>query len=281
MCVWFLALGRMDRFPLILAGNRDEFYARPTRSAQFWEECPGVLAGRDELEKGTWMGVTESGRLALLTNFRDPSAVRPGLSSRGMLVRDFLCREAGAREYAEGVGRHQESYNPFNLLVADGRGMFYVSSRADRPAALPPGIHGLSNALLNTPWPKAEKGKAALAGLCARPPEGAEELAERLFKVLGDTGQADDQDLPDTGVGIELERMLSPVFVRSPGYGTRSQTVLIVQRSGRVLFEERGFDSSPAEGSPAARIRKRFFLHWPTGPGSLLYTYQEKPEKPE
>lgn len=262
MCIWIFAICADGDRSLVMAGNRDEFYERPTQPAGFWEDCPRVLAGRDGSAQGTWMGITRDGRFSLVTNFRDPAKVRADAASRGHLVSDFLCGDSPAAEYAKAVGSRAGRFNPFNLLAGDAGGIFWISDQGEGAQKVAPGVHGLSNALLDTPWPKVERARSALAGLLGNPPEKDEELARGLFAILSDNTPAPDAELPDTGVGPELERMLSPVFVKMPGYGTRASTVLLLHRDGRAYFEERCFGP---EG-PVHGLDRRFRFH--TGPDS-------------
>ncbi len=237
MCLIAFAYQAHPRYRLVVAANRDEFYRRPTAAAGFWPECPGLLAGRDLEQGGAWLGVTGDGRFAALTNYRDPAANKPDARSRGALVRDFLCGGREARAYLEGIRAAQGEYNGFNLLAGDAGGLWYYSNRTDVVAAVAPGIHGLSNHLLDTPWPKVAKAKAGLAA-CLAGPEDA--LAAGLFALLADDAPAPDGALPDTGVGLAWERLLSPVFIAGEDYGTRSSTVVLAGGGG-AWFAERNW----------------------------------------
>lgn len=238
MCLIVFAYQAHAHYNLVVAANRDEFYRRPTAPAAFWPECPDLLAGRDLQEGGAWLGVTLTGRFAALTNYRDPAAHRDGARSRGELVRGFLCGGATPREYLAGIGEKRLEYNGFNLLVSDGNELLYYASRTGEARAVTPGVHALSNHLLDTPWPKAVKASAELsAALAVDDPD----LPGRLFALLADSEQPPDSLLPDTGVGIGWERTLSPIFIASPDYGTRSSTVLTMDGHGQVQFGERTF----------------------------------------
>ena len=194
---------------------------------------------------GTWLGVTKTGRMAALTNYRDPESNRAEAPSRGTLVSDFLLGREKPAAYLEQISANARRYNGFNLLVGQGANCYYYSNRARGISELGPGIHGLSNHLLDTPWPKVEKGKQALRALLAR-----ESICpEDLFHFLLDRTVAPDELLPNTGVGLEMERMLSPVFISSPGYGTRSSTVILMDRTGRVTFIERSFQNGSEDPS--------------------------------
>lgn len=238
MCLILLALGVDPGFPLVFAANRDEFFARPTALAGYWPKAPQVLGGRDLDKGGTWMGVTRGGRWAAVTNFRDGTRPGPGSRSRGELVARFLSGSQPAQAYARETSEAGGEYHGFNLLVADAEGAHYVSNRGGRPLALDPGIYGLSNHLLDTPWPKVERGKRMLEGVLGA---GEEELSENLLGVLADRGLAEDRALPQTGVSRDWERALSSVFISAPGYGTRASTVLLIGRDGGAHFRERSF----------------------------------------
>lgn len=238
MCLLLMAIESHPRYRAIFAANRDELYNRPTARAAFWEDAPQVLAGRDLLAGGTWMGMTRRGRFAAVTNYRDPSTHRPDALSRGHLVSDYLRGEETPLGYIKRLAERGHPYNGFNLVLGDRETLLWCSNRAGKEKHLGPGIYGLSNHLIDTPWPKTEKGKAGLKDLI----DGkAEPDPEGLFALLSDRREADEEALPDTGVGLSLERVLSPIFITSPGYGTRSSTVLLVDRGNRVTFLERTF----------------------------------------
>jgi uncharacterized protein with NRDE domain len=241
MCIILLAHQAHPDYPLILAANRDEFYERPTAQAHFWEEG-GVLAGRDLERGGTWLGVTQEGRIAAITNYREPSSRIDGAPSRGLLVSEFLLGDETPHEYLSKLSSTASRYNGFNLIVGTGDGLRYFSNRGSEPEEIGSGVHGLSNHLLNTPWPKVEQGRKALMRLISRSNLDVEEV----FKVLADDARASDEALPETGVGVELERMLSPLFIKSQSYGTRSSTVVLFNRHQEVTFIERTF--TPATG---------------------------------
>jgi uncharacterized protein with NRDE domain len=255
MCLILFAHRAHPEYPLVVAANRDELYDRPTAAAGFWPDAPEILAGRDLREGGTWMGITRGGRFAAVTNYREMPLVRDGKRSRGHLVAGFLRSTEPADAFARSLAAEGDEYNGFNLLVGEGAGLGYVSNRGAGPRLLAPGVYGLSNAQLDDPWPKVVGGKAALADALAGP---ADEMEARLFAALAERGTAADATLPETGVGLELERALSAAFIATPGYGTRCSTVLIVQRDGRATFTERRVD--PAAGT---LDEARFTLHLP------------------
>src|SRR5690606_11146339 len=235
MCLILFAFQAHPDYPLVVAANRDEYLDRPTEPARFWEDHPDVLAGRDRVKGGTWMGITRRGRFAALTNFRDPFASVKNKKSRGLLVRDYLTSEIPPRIYLEKLSKQRTSYPGFNLLVGTPWELWHYSNQNDKISPVEPGIHGLSNALLDTPWPKVVKGRERLTA-CLRNPDPS-----LLFELLADEEPAPDEQLPDTGVGLEMERLLSPAFIRMPGYGTRSSSVLIIRAKGDVTFIERTF----------------------------------------
>jgi uncharacterized protein with NRDE domain len=237
MCLILFAWKMHRGFPLVLAANRDEFYERPTAPADFWDEAPDLLAGRDLRGGGTWLGITRKGRLAALTNYRDPATMRKNAPSRGHLVSRYLLGNETPEAYLRQVAADASRYNGFSLIVGDPSELFCFSNRGEF-LCLAPGIYGLSNRLLDTPWPKVELGKKALSKAME---EKREPMVETLLALLADRSRPPDDRLPETGVGMERERVLSPLFIESPAYGTRSSTVLMMDRRGGVTFVERSF----------------------------------------
>jgi uncharacterized protein with NRDE domain len=231
MCLILLSWQAHPDFPLVVAANRDEFFARRTASAEFWADAPTILAGRDLEAGGTWQGITRHGRIAALTNYRDPSQQKQNAPSRGRLVADFLAGTQGIDTYLDEL--ETTAYNGFNLLLGDGQRLVAYSNIARERHELAPGVYGLSNALLDTPWPKVGAGKTALtAALAALPDETA------LYHLLRDDRRHPDERLPSTGVSLEWERLLSAAFIRSPDYGTRCSTVVKVGSDGTASFDE-------------------------------------------
>jgi uncharacterized protein with NRDE domain len=265
MCLAAFALNAHPRFPLVIAANRDEFFAREAAPMAWWADQPHILAGRDLSAGGTWFGLTRAGRLALLTNVREPGRQNPEAPSRGALVVDWLASGLDAPAFAAAL---KPGYNGFNLVTADlGRNAWHwTSNRAPDALPLADGIHGLSNAALDTPWPKTVGLKADLASALATA-ESADALIERLLDALADDRPAPDADLPDTGVGLDRERLLSPRFIRMvepqrPGlaaYGTRCSTVLVREADGRMRVIER---SIAADGSRSGQVRHEL-ARWP------------------
>ena len=241
MCLILFAYNVHPSYRLILAANRDEFYDRPSASADFWSKYPQVLAGLDLKEKGTWLGVTREGKFAAITNYRDPASWKDPAPSRGKLVSRFLTGSSDAGKYLKKISPDAEKYNGFNLLLGDADGLFVYSNRGEAQQ-LSAGIYGLSNRLLDTPWPKVKRGKKLLKAVLTQ--KGGE-LEEALFTMLADRHVPPDSQLPETGVNREWERILSPMFIASPVYGTRSSTILLIGKNKRIKFVERVYNGEP------------------------------------
>lgn len=223
--------------PLVMAANRDEFHQRPARPAQFWDEHPNLMAGKDLEAGGTWMGITRTGRFAALTNVRKLPAPYKGTISRGKLVSDYLNSEITAEAYLNQIAQNPKHYDGFNLIVGDAQSCWYYSNYSDTqtpsiPQALAPGLYGLSNHQLNTPWPKVEHAKQALQNWITE--QGS---IEQLSALLSRRETFPDDQLPDTGIGMVWERMLSAPFIISPEYGTRAGTGLILEQTGIQWME--------------------------------------------
>lgn len=252
MCVIFFAYKQHPRYELIVASNRDESYDRPSLPAHFWEDRPRLLAGRDVVQGGTWLGVTQNGRFAALTNHRQGMAEEPAKRSRGELVVNFLMSNDRPDVYVAKTRVQKDEYNGFHLLVYDRRELYYYSAPDDRKERLAPGVYGLSNASLGASWPKTIKGRRRLKEILE---EDASRVSfQKLFELLADRERADDAELPDTGVGLEYERLLSSLFIHSENYGTRASTVLTIDRDGQAEFLERTF----RDGQPAGDAHFRF-----------------------
>jgi len=246
MCLVLVAWRSHPDYPLVVAANRDEFHARPTAPAAFWPDS-GILAGTDLQAGGTWMGVTRGGRFAALTNFRDPATQREGMASRGKLCADFLSADAQPLPWLQEVAAEVRHYNGFNLLVSDGDTLACLSSMTGRIDLLGPGVYGLSNHLLDSPWPKVAAAKSALSQALKSLPDD-----RALFDLLRDDAIHPDDALPRTGVTLEWERLLSSAFVKAQGYGTRSSTVLLVDHTGRQIFDEQTWLE---DARPGGRVR--------------------------
>lgn len=239
MCVLALAWQTHPEYPLLFAGNRDERHARPTLAAGWWPDAPQVLGGRDAEAGGSWLGITRSGRFAVVTNIREPGTPPPpNPPSRGALVADYLTGTLQPAALLSLLQRSGNRYPGFNLLwgqVTDkAKQLFWYANRDKSGRALAPGIYGLSNHLLDTPWPKVQTVKRIMQTQLAATPDSA-----ALFSALADRTPAPDNTLPDTGIGRERERRLSAPCVVDPVYGTRVSTVILISRNGRVQFEER------------------------------------------
>ena len=249
MCLIVFALNSHPEYRLIVAANRDEFYNRPTATAEVWSEAPSLVAGRDLQGGGTWLGITGEGRFAAVTNYRQGQREPVASRSRGLLVSDFLTGNAGGVEYMERVRRDAGLYNGFNLLAGDGAGLFYYSNREGRVRSLSPGVYGLSNHLLDTPWPKVSATKGSFGAVLNRTGTG---LTRELLSLLANPKQASDEQLPSTGIAAEWERLLSSAFITSADYGTRSSTVVLIAHDGRIHFVERSFGP---EGAIEGEVR--------------------------
>lgn len=254
MCLILLAWRAHPEYPLVFAGNRDEAYDRPSAQAGFWRDEPATFGGRDLEKGGTWLALSLSGRIAAVTNYRERPAVRSAPRSRGELAARFLSGNDDPHRYLERVARSAADYAAFSLIVGDGERLSYYSNRSGNIQDLPAGVHGLSNHLIDTPWPKVVSGKQRLGRLL-----GADEmqLAAGSFEILLDRTPAPDGGLPDTGVGLQRERELSPLFVAGDRYGTRASTVVLIRRDGAVLFIERSFGP---RGVPLETVERRFSL---------------------
>lgn len=252
MCLLVFAWQSHPDYPLILVANRDEFYTRRTRPASWWGQAVSLLAGHDEEAGGTWLGITRRGRFAALTNVRAPTERNPHAPSRGALVLSALQAPPRAGAWIETQAPRMAAYNGFNLLVGDvaphdgdpaASGLHYYSNRLEQaPQALAPGVYGLSNGFLDTPWPKVTRAVGAFACTIA-----AGVSLEALVGLMEPRDEARDAELPSTGVPLDWERALSAIQIRANGYGTRTTTVLTVRSDALVTFFERTFDTSDPE----------------------------------
>lgn len=252
MCLVLIAYRTHPRYPLVLAANRDEFHARPAQALHWWNDGVRMLAGRDLQAGGSWLGLDASGRMALVTNYRDPSLPRPEGTSRGSLIGEFLGGRDGAAGFARATTSRAGQFSGFNLLALDRSGLAYVTSHPEPEArTLLPGVYGLSNRQLDTPWPKLlrtrERFERELTSDHPQP--------EALMRMLSDRTIAADELLPDTGVGLEWERLLSAPFIVGDGYGTRCSTVVLIGSDGIVTVEER---SHATDGGATIRVRMAF-----------------------
>jgi uncharacterized protein with NRDE domain len=252
MCLILFAWRTHPRHTLVLAANRDEFHARPTGAARFWEDEPGLLAGRDLQAGGTWLGVTRGGRFAAITNYREPQAPeRPLEFSRGHLVRDYLRDDSAPATHAARLLDCGDAYRGYSLLLGGPLALVYVSNRLEVPVAVPPGSHALSNDLLDTDWPKAQYGRSALEDLL----EADRIDPEALLELLAERSLVSGEEPPGFDLKLAPELITRMLFIRSPEYGTRSSTVLLIDRDGGVVFVERQFN---AEGAATGTVRFEF-----------------------
>ena len=242
MCLILVAWHGHAKSRCVIAANRDEMHSRPTAAAQWWPSRPPILAGRDLSAGGTWLGLTRTGRFAALTNFRDPEQRRTGTPSRGTLVTSILMSNDTTAESLEYLRRVGADYNGFNLLFSDGERLAVYESVRGVGRELAPGIYGLSNHLLDTPWPKVQTAKSRLAAALENP-----ETTGAALALLRDDKPAPDEQLPRTGVSLQWERLLSSAFVRAPDYGTRCSTVVRIDESRRACFDEWTWDAAGAQ----------------------------------
>ncbi len=249
MCLILVAWRAHAEYPLLLAANRDEYHARAAAPAAWWP-APAILAGRDLTAGGSWLGVARDGRFAALTNYRDPAVAQRAAPSRGELVPATLAAKLPAQQRLQQLRAGAGDYNGFNLIFSDGQQLAVFESVAGEGRLLGPGVYGLSNHLLDTPWPKVQNAKSALSAALAGLPD-----QQPLFDLLRDERQADDALLPRTGVSLEWERLLSSAFIRAPGYGTRCSSIVSMDRHGRVRFCEWSWDES---GHPAGKVEYSF-----------------------
>ena len=261
MCLAVLALHHVLGMPVLIAANRDEFHARPTEPIHAWPGQPALYAGRDLQAGGSWMGTTAQGRYALVTNYREVGRLRADAVSRGELVEAFLRGNDSPADYVARVARDGERYNGFNLIVGDLRTAWYCSNRDPQsPRRLAPGVYAVSNALLDTPWPKLVRLKAAFTHVLEHAGAAFTQQIPALYAALDDRTPADDADLPRTGLPLDRERLLGSPFIVSPDYGTRSSTLLAWHADGHGELHERTFD-------PDARIRRETDLDFRLSPG--------------
>src|SRR5689334_23450988 len=246
MCLVLVALDAHPKYPCVIAANRDEFHARQTETAHWWDDR--MVAGRDQVAGGTWFGVTRAGRWALVTNFREGIPRDPRAPSRGGLVTQMLESRAAPLVAGAALLPDASRYHGFNLLAGNGTEAAFASNRSSGAVALGPGIHGLSNHLLDTPWPKVIRSKARLASWLA----DDDPAIDALFALLADREPASDAALPATGVSAHWERLLSSAFIVSPEYGTRSSTVLLIDADENARFVERSFDAGARVTGEAA-----------------------------
>lgn len=239
MCLIVFGYRSTPEYYLVMAANRDEFYKRPTRSAQFWKSTPRILAGKDLRAGGTWLGIRQDGRIAAITNYRDMTSYDPEAKSRGELVSGYLKSEDTPEGYLSKLQERDDSYNGFNLLVGNLSQFYHYSNRENTINRIDPGIHGISNALMDTPWPKVNEAKRKFSALTDK-----EELTDsNLFNLLTDKKTYPMEELPDTGLSEKKEQAVSASFIQTPDYGTRCSTVIFIKYDGSIHFVERLYRS--------------------------------------
>lgn len=244
MCLLVLARNRHPDYPLVVVANRDEYFDRPAEPAGWWQANPNIMGGRDLRAGGTWMGLDRGGRWGAVTNYRDGN-YEPAPCSRGDLVTQYLVGSSPPEAYLTDLVASANQYQGFNVIVGDRHGVYCFSNRREGVQSLGDGIFTLSNHLLDTPWPKSELARLKLNRLLHKTPL----KIDALFSVLADSQPFDDHELPVTGVGIEMERALSPPFIRGDHYGTRCTTVLLVDKNGNLTFAEQSFLPNGEKGS--------------------------------
>jgi len=246
MCLITFAYKTHPKYSLILLANRDEFYQRASLAIHFWPDHEQVLAGRDLEQMGTWLGINKEGKFSAVTNFRDGANMNKSKKSRGELTANFLTGSHDAKSYLAQLDKEKSKYGDFNLLTGDKTGLYYCSNRGGQTQQLKPGIYGMSNALLDTPWPKLTQVRQALSNTI----EDDLISEQALFEIMLSEQRATDSNLPDTGVTLEWERLLSSSFIRSECYGTRAITLLLQELDGSTTIVEQGYDyNGPLERS--------------------------------
>ncbi|HZX74640.1 MAG TPA: NRDE family protein, partial [Cyclobacteriaceae bacterium] len=226
MCLIFFSINNHPTYKLIVAGNRDEFYGRKTAAASYWTDHQEILGGRDLEAGGTWLAMNKNGRISFITNYRDPKHIDPKAPSRGKLVSDFVMGKEKPYDYLKNIEADAKAYNGFNLVVGDINSFAYLSNYGEGTEKLKSGFYGLSNHLLDTPWPKVTEGKKKLTPILAQERIDPNEV----FDLLHNESMADDSKLPSTGVPLELERALSAMFIKTPNYGSRCSTVVLIDQ---------------------------------------------------
>lgn len=254
MCLIVFSYKQYDQYPFVLAANRDESYSRPTEKAHVWKTSPKILAGKDKKAGGTWLGISENGRFAALTNHRQMDDIREDTTSRGIIVKDFLLSKDHPQEYLSELQRNGDNFNGFNLIAGTVNNLFYMSNKKEGIFKIQPGNHALSNAFLNTPWPKTENSSQTFTKILndGNPNE------EQLFNLLLNDQKYPIEKLPDTGLPKDVEKAVSSIFIETDDYGTRSSTLLIVDRNMKVRFSERTYH--PGTKQVDQTVRKTFKL---------------------
>lgn len=242
MCLILFALNKNSKYKLIIAANRDEYFNRPTINAAYWEENNSILGGRDINSGGTWIGINKNGRFIAITNFRDPKNENPNAKSRGELSKRFLFNTENVSDFITDISKSRTEYNGFNLLLSDDAfsSMYHYSNISNINSKVENGIHGLSNHLIDTPWPKIETGKTELLKII----ESESIDLDNLLEILKSDKKAPDELLPSTGISYDLEKKLSSVFISMNGYGTRCSTIILVDKANNLSFLEVSYDEN-------------------------------------
>ncbi|MGK0398478.1 MAG: hypothetical protein ACJA0I_000770 [Gammaproteobacteria bacterium] len=244
MCLILLAYGQCNDFPLIVISNRDEFYARPTRAAHWWEDSSNTFGGRDLEAQGTWMGVSKQGRFAAVTNVREPGRKQLSQRSRGDLTREFLTGSESIQQFLARIASQQDDYAGFNLLIGDSSQLWSYSNRQPGIRKLTPGFYGVSNGFFDEAWPKLTSGKIALEQALRNDTDD-----DALIDILSSEQQASDEQLPTTGIPLEKERLLSSRFIKLPDYGTRASSLVKFSNHNTISFTEQSFDPDTTQKS--------------------------------
>jgi uncharacterized protein with NRDE domain len=239
MCLLLLAIENHPKYKLIIAANRDEFYKRPAEPAHFWSEDKFLLAGKDLEGNGTWLGITKNGKFAALTNYRDMSKIKANAPTRGKLVTNFLLENIEPENYSKSLLDKADNYNGYNLIFGNVQKLFYFSNISKDFTEVKKVIHGLSNHLLNTPWPKVVKAKEKFEMLLKQ----MQIREEQIFNLLYDNTTFEENLLPQTGLSIEMEKLVSPIFTITENYGTRSSTVILIDNDNNVSFTEKSYNN--------------------------------------
>lgn len=243
MCLILFAYRQHADYPLILIANRDEYYARPSQDAHWWDDAE-IFGGRDLEAGGTWLGLDRRGRIAAVTNVRESSSQEPGTRSRGELTRNYLTEPVSALDYLHQLEPRIQEYAGFNLLLGDLDALYFYSNRGAQIDRIEAGVYGVSNGDFDEPWPKLESGKRDLVARL----NGSIDATD-LLNILVDHDIAEDHELPSTGVSLDVERMLSSRFIRSPEYGTRACSVVLFDSHGRIHFTEQNYLDAEQAGA--------------------------------
>lgn len=258
MCLLFIAYGLSQKYRLVVAANRDEFLKRPTASLDFLDNKDSILGGKDLLGGGTWLGISNTCRFGAITNFREGFGRKIDSPSRGEIISDFLASTKSAKSYLSTLSRKSHQYEGFNLILGDREALYYYSNKLDRTQKLKNGFYGLSNHLLNTEWPKVKRGRLLLRPYMV----GKNQIdVNAIFTHLRDDLRPDDRTLPETGVGLDWERLLGTIFIDGVEYGTRSSAVLTVSYKGEIDYTEKTYHRSRGAKCTSTVVNKRLNVY--------------------